>query len=157
MFIHSSGYIGSWVWQAGSLFDLCPGIRDLQLWHVGSSSLTWALNWLPQHRECSLSHWTTREVPVVFPDAKFALNLACGRSFKLVPVSFKNLILKIEYTKGHGLTKYEKRNSDPQPAAGCPGKPIPLSLITSPSSQPAVKSQLEEVRLLSQVTIQEGK
>ena len=38
---------------------------DLWLCHVGSSFLTWDGTWAPALGVQSLSHWTTREVPVV--------------------------------------------------------------------------------------------
>ena len=34
------------------------------LWHVGSSSLTRDRTWAPALGAWSLSHWTTRQVPV---------------------------------------------------------------------------------------------
>ena len=42
---------------------LTCGMRDLYLWHVGSSFLTGDQTWTPSLGVGSLSHWTTREVP----------------------------------------------------------------------------------------------
>ena len=39
--------------------------RIVQLWHVGSSSLTEEQTQAPCIKEQSLSHWTTREVPIL--------------------------------------------------------------------------------------------
>ena len=42
---------------------LCCGMQDLQLWHVGSSSLTRDQTWAPALGAKSFSHWTTRGSP----------------------------------------------------------------------------------------------
>ena len=46
--------------------DLYCSPKDLQLQHVGPSSLTRGRTWLPALGAPSLTHWTTREVPMLF-------------------------------------------------------------------------------------------
>lgn len=54
----------SWVLVAERrIFSLHCGMRDLQLRHAGSSSLTWDQTWFPALEAWNLSHLTTREVP----------------------------------------------------------------------------------------------
>ena len=57
------------------------GYTRSQLQHVGSSSLTGRINLGLLHWECSLSQWTTREVPTgVSDDAKWRI-----RGYSLAP------------------------------------------------------------------------
>ena len=61
-------------------------MQDLQLWHVGSSSLTRDQTWAPALGAKSFSHWTTRGSPKNI----FYLDFHCS-------VEYKNSTIIVQY------------------------------------------------------------